>query len=69
MRDASGLYRRLDDWARALSRGQYALVAGLVAGVCVFVVGLFSDASAFSAVAMAVTMTVVYYAMDPNDAD
>ena len=60
------LYRRLDDWARALSRAQYALLAGLVTGACVYAVGLFGESTTFSAVAMAVTITVVYYVWDPN---
>jgi len=67
MSDARRLYRRLDDWARTLSRGQYALAVGLVSGACVYAVGLFGGPTTFSAVAMAVAMTVVYYVMDPNN--
>ena len=61
------LYRRLDERVRALSRGAYAILVGLVSALGVFAVGLVLNGNTtFEAVAMAVSMTVVYYIADPN---
>jgi len=65
-----GLYRQLDDRVRGLSRGSYALLVGLVSAVGVFAVRLLlpGDGS-FGPVMMGITMAVVYYAFDPNNAN
>jgi hypothetical protein len=62
------MYRHLDDRVRQLSRVSYALLVGFVSAVGVFAVRLLlpGDGS-FGPVAMGVTMTVVYYAFDPNN--
>lgn len=63
-----GLYRRLDNRVRGLSRVSYALLVGLVSAVGVFAVRLLlpGDGS-FGPVVMGITMAVVYYAFDPNN--
>ena len=63
-----GLYRRLDNRVRGLSRVSYALLVGLVSAMGVFAVRLLlpGDGS-FGPVVMGITMAVVYYAFDPND--
>ena len=67
MRNPRELYRQLDDRVRELSRGKYAALVGLFSAIGVFVVGLLMNAEmAFEAVTMAITMTIVYYAFDPN---
>ncbi|OYR45989.1 hypothetical protein DJ81_04095 [Halorubrum sp. Hd13] len=64
-----GLYQRLDDCVRGLSRVPYALLVGLVSAVGVFAVRLLlSGDGSFGPVLMGITMAVVYYAFDPNDA-
>jgi len=62
------IYRHLDDRVHQLSRVSYALLVGFVSAVGVFAVRLLlpGDGS-FGPVAMGVTMTVVYYAFDPNN--
>ena len=61
------LYRRLDDWARGLSRLRYALLTGVIATASVLVVGvLFNTSMTFQAVTMGVTMAALYYAFDMN---
>lgn len=64
-----GLYQRLDDRVRGLSRVSYALLVGLVSAMGVFAVRLLlpGDGS-FGPVMMGLTMAVVYYAFDPNNA-
>jgi len=63
-----GLYRRLDNRVRGLSRVSYALLVGFVSAVGVFAVRLLlpGDGS-FGPVVMGITMAVVYYAFDPNN--
>ncbi|RLM53104.1 hypothetical protein DVK07_21230 [Halorubrum sp. Atlit-26R] len=63
-----GLYRRLDNRVRGLSRVSYALLVGLVSAMGVFAVRLLlpGDGS-FGPVVMGITMAVVYYAFDPNN--
>ena len=63
-----GLYRRLDNRVRGLSRVSYALLVGLVSAIGVFAVRLLlpGDGS-FGPVVMGITMAVVYYAFDPNN--
>ena len=65
-----GLYRRLDNRVRGLSRVSYALLVGLVSAMGVFAVRLLlpGDGS-FGPVVMGITMAVVYYAFDPNNAN
>jgi uncharacterized membrane protein len=61
------LYRRLDDWARGLSRLRYALLAGVIVTATVLSVGVLLDTSTtVQAVTMGVTMAVLYYAFDVN---
>jgi hypothetical protein len=64
-----GLYQRLDNRVRGLSRVSYALLVGLVSAMGVFAVRLLlpGDGS-FGPVMMGITMAVVYYAIDPNNA-
>jgi hypothetical protein len=62
------LYRRLDNRVRGLSRLSYALLVGLISAVAVFAVrNLLSGDGSFGPIAMGVSMTVVYYALDPNN--
>jgi len=63
-----GLYRRLDDRVRDLSRVPYALLVGLVSAMGVFAVRLLlpGDGS-FGPIAMGIAMAVVYYVFDPNN--
>jgi hypothetical protein len=62
------LYRRLDNRVRGLSRLSYALLVGLISAVAVFAVrNLLPGEGSFGPIAMGVSMTVVYYALDPND--
>ena len=67
MADLRGLYRRLDNRVRGLSRGSYALLVGFFSAVGVFAARLLlpGDGS-FGPVMMGITMAVVYYAFDPN---
>ena len=68
MDNARQLYRRLDNSVRNLSRGAYAVLVGLISAMGVFVVGLLmGDDMTFQAVTMGISMTVVYYAFDPNN--
>jgi|AntRauMinimDraft_4_1070384.scaffolds.fasta_scaffold01731_7 hypothetical protein len=61
------LYYRLDERVRALSRGAYAVLVGLVSALGVFAVGLvMNENTTLEAVAMAISMTAVYYIIDPN---
>ena len=61
------IYRRFDEWARGLSRGRYALLAGIVAAVTVLVVGVVLDTSTtVQAVTMGVVLTVLYYVGNVN---
>jgi hypothetical protein len=67
MDSVSGLYRRLDNRVRGLSRVSYALLVGIVSAVSVFAVRLLlSGDGSFGPIAMGITMAVVYYAFDPN---
>jgi len=62
------LYRRLDTRVRELSRVSYALLIGLVAAVGVFAVrSLLPGDGSFGPIAMGISMTVVYYALNPNN--
>jgi hypothetical protein len=64
------LYRRADDWARGLSRVQYALFTGVVVTASVLGVGVVLDTSTtLQAVTMGVTIAVIYYATDANAGD
>ena len=64
------LYRRLDDWARGLSRLRYALLTGAVVTASVLSVGVLLDTSTtVQAVTMGVTMAALYYAFDANAGD
>ena len=64
------LYRRLDDWARGLSRLRYALLAGVLVAVSVLAVGVvLRESTTVYAAAMGVTMALLYYAADVNAAD
>lgn len=62
------LYRRLDSRIQDLSRGSYALFIGLLSAVGVFAVrSLLPGDGSFGAITMGISMTVVYYAFDPNN--
>jgi len=62
------LYRRLDAWVRNRSRTGYALLGGVTSGTAVLLLGwFFTESGVVEAVSMAVTMTVVQYAMYPTD--
>jgi hypothetical protein len=64
------LYRQLDDPVRGLSCVSYALLVGLVSAVGVFAVRLLLPGDeGFGPVMMGITMAVVYYAFDPNNAN
>ncbi|WP_096392955.1 hypothetical protein [Halorubrum trapanicum] len=64
------LYRRLDDWARGLSRLRYALLAGVIVTTTLLSVGILLDiTTTVQAVTMGVTMTGLYYAFDVNASD
>jgi cbb3-type cytochrome oxidase subunit 3 len=68
MDSLSGLYQRLDNRVRSLSRISYALFVGLISAFGVFAVRLLLPGSgSFGPVAMGISMTVVYYAFDPNN--
>ncbi|WP_227379855.1 hypothetical protein [Haladaptatus halobius] len=59
------LYHRVDAWTRNLSRRAYAVLIGILTGITILVFGLLlGDWVLFQAVLMALTMTVVYYALD-----
>lgn len=61
-------YRRVDEWARGLSRGPYALLTGVTTGLLVLALtGVLGDPLVFDAVLMTVCMTVVFYWGDPNN--
>jgi hypothetical protein len=63
-------YHRLDGWMRNLSRIQYAVLVGLTSALSVLGIGtLMGDSVTFEAVAMGLSMTVVYYAWNPNQGD
>jgi len=67
MSNARQLYRQLDNRVRDLSRGAYAVLVGLISAMGVFGVGLLMGGDmTFEAVTMGLSMTVVYYAFDPN---
>jgi len=62
------LYRRLDTRVRNLSRVQYALCIGLISAAGVFTVrSLLPGDGSFGPIAMGISMTVIYYAFDPNN--
>ena len=62
------LYDRLDTRVRELSRISYALLIGLVSAMGVFAVrSLIPGDGGFGPIAMGVSMTVVYYAFNPNN--
>ncbi|MYL16355.1 hypothetical protein GLW36_06790 [Halorubrum terrestre] len=64
------LYRRVDDWARGLSRLRYALLTGVIVTASVLAVGVLLDTTTtVQAVTMGVTMAVLYYAFDVNASD
>ncbi|WP_423997832.1 hypothetical protein [Halorubrum trapanicum] len=64
------LYRRLDDWARGLSRLRYALLTGVIVTASVLAVGVLLDTTTtVQAVTMGVTMAALYYAFDMNAGD
>ena len=67
MDNLRSLYQRVDNRVRSLSRVSYALLVGFVSAVGVFAVRLLlPGGGSFGPVAMGITMTVVYYVLDPN---
>jgi uncharacterized membrane protein len=70
MSDIRQQYHRLDEWMRNLSRIQYAVLIGLASALSVLAIGtLMSDSVTFEAVVIGLSMTVVYYAWNPNQRD
>jgi hypothetical protein len=70
MSDIRHQYHRLDGWVRGLSRIQHAVLVGLTSALSVLGIGtLMSDSVTFEAVAMGLSMAVVYYAWNPNQGD
>jgi hypothetical protein len=68
--DVRERYRRLGEWLRSLSRVPYAVLAGVTSGLSVLAIGaLLGDSVTFEAAALGISMTGVYYALDPNGAD
>lgn len=61
-------YRRVESWARSLSRGGFAAAVAVATGVAVAVVGglLSMVDPLIQGETMAVATFVVYYAMDPR---
>ncbi|WP_128477861.1 hypothetical protein [Halorussus pelagicus] len=61
-------YRRLDEWTQSLSRLGYAVLTGATAFCSYLLVGsFFGKFAVVSAVAMGLTLTVLYYALDPRE--
>lgn len=61
------LYHRFDGWARDLSRARYAAFVGAVSTVSYLSVGtLVGESVLIEALAMGVTLGVLFYAFDPN---
>ncbi|ACV48832.1 MULTISPECIES: hypothetical protein [Halomicrobium] len=60
---------RVNGWIENRSRGGYAVLTGVLTGGGVFVAGLVigGDRLFVDAVLMALTMTAVYYALDPRN--
>ena len=70
MSDIKHQYHRLDEWMRSLSRIQYAALIGLTSALSVLAIGtLMSGSVTFEAVAMGLSMIIVYYAWNPNQKD
>ncbi len=52
---------------RSLSRVQYAVLVGFTAAVTVLLIGtMLGDSVTFQAVLMGLSMTIVYYVLNPN---
>ena len=67
MSTARRLYGRVEEWARNLSRLKYALVVGLTTAIGILVISsALREARLFDAVLMGITMTTVYYVLDPQ---
>ncbi|KAA9396445.1 hypothetical protein Har1130_19430 [Haloarcula sp. CBA1130] len=61
------LYRRVDARIRTLSRGKFAVLAGILTGIAFLAFTLLlGDLMPIQAVSMSVTIAVVYYILDPN---
>ncbi|MDQ2074538.1 hypothetical protein RBH20_18590 [Haloarcula sp. H-GB4] len=64
----SDLYNRLDQWLRARSRAEYALVTGVMTAAIMFGIGIaIGRPLGFDAMVVGLTMTVVYYWLNPNE--
>ena len=57
-----GLYERVDEWARGLSRGRYAALLGASAGVGVLAVGLALSGDVL--LVRALTMALVMFGLE-----
>jgi hypothetical protein len=63
----SDLYTRLDQWLRDRSRAEYALLTGAMTAAILFGIGVaIGRPLGSNAIVVGVTMTVVYYWLDPN---
>lgn len=67
MRNVHHFYHRLDEWTRNLSRGGYAALIGAVSTLSYLLVSiLFGELETLKAVTMGVTLTILFYASNPN---
>ena len=67
MSELRKLYRRVDEWARNLSRIKYAVCVGVISTLSYSLVGtLFDDSVTIEAVTMGLTLAVLFYAFNPN---
>ena len=61
-------YRKVDAWARGLSRVGYAALAGVLSAVVMLLLGvLLRESLIVEAVTMGLSMAAFYYWFDPND--
>lgn len=61
------LYNRLDQWLRNRSRAEYAFLTGVMTASILFGIGVAIGRPLGSdAMMLGLTMTVVYYWLDPN---
>lgn len=66
-RAMNDLYNRLDQWLRNRSRAEYALLTGAMTASILFGIGVAIGRPLGSdAMMLGLTMTVVYYWLDPN---
>jgi hypothetical protein len=70
MREASHLYRHLDEWARNLSRLRNAtFVCGVSCSSYLLASAVFGEVKISGAVTIGFTLTVLFFTFDPNRSD